>query len=217
MGLFRHALPRLTVRAPLMRAGAVVMVAGGLLTAQAGVAQAQTAVPSYTQIVFRWTVISHKLTSSGTGTWNPYGWYDYRIAGAPNGISLNQGSSTSNTWSGTLGVTIKILAASVGISASHSIGHTFSITYSGSWPNAKAGKYVGYTEYALTTQTFTVRQQKWECVQRANSGLCAKHWPANWEKHGTATVYVHEHSPTVRFYHCKHLPRKGSQCAANTG
>lgn len=219
--LSRRAMPG----KPLARFGAVAVLAVGMLSmtqiAQAQVqpnpASSSTAVPQYTQIVYRWTVISHKLTSSGTGTWNPYGWYDYRVSGAPDGIGINRGSSTSNTWSGTLGVSIKVLAATVGISASHSIGHTFSITYSGSWPNAKKNKYVGYTEYALTTQTYTVKQQKWECVQRANTKLCADNWPAKWEHAGTATVYVHEHSPTVRFYHCKHNPRVGQQCAANTG
>jgi hypothetical protein len=204
----------------LLRVGAVVVTAaGGLLVAQGGgVAQAQTkANPSYTQIVHKWTVISHGLSSSGTGTWNSYGWYDYRQAGASNGVSLSLGSSTSNTWSGTLGVSLSILDVTLGLSASHSIDHTFSISYSGDWPNAKKDKYVGYTEYALTTQTYKIRQQEWQCVQRANTKLCAEHWPAKWEKVGTATVYVHEHSPTVRFYHCKHNPRVGQQCAANTG
>jgi hypothetical protein len=204
----------------LLRVGAVVVTAaGGLLVAQGGgVAQAQTkATPSYTQIVYRWTVISHGLSSSGTGTWNAYGWYDYREAGASDGVSLSLGSSTSNTWSGTLGVSLSVLDVTLGLSASHSIGHTFSITYSGDWPNAKKDKYVGYTEYTLTTQTYKITQQKWECVQRNGTNLCAEHWPEKWEKDGTATVYVNEHSPTVRFYHCKHNPRVGQQCAANTG
>jgi hypothetical protein len=205
-----------------LRVGAVVVTAaGGLLVAQGGgtaQAQAQTkANPSYTQIVYRWTVISHGLSSSGTGTWNAYGWYDYRVAGAPDGVSLSLGSSTSNTWSGTLGVSLSVLNVTLGLSASHSIDHTFSITYSGDWPNARKYKYVGYTEYTLTTQTYKITQQKWECVQRNGTKLCAEHWPQKWEKDGTATVYVHERSPTVRFYHCKHNPRVGQQCAANTG
>jgi hypothetical protein len=212
-------LRRAVAVSSLVSAGAALVLGTGVLSvAQAGTAQAATQpAPSWTQIVYRWTVISHGLSSSGTGNWNQYGWYDYRVSGAPDGVGLDQGSSTSNTWSGTLGVSISVLAATVGISASHSIDRTFSITYAGSWPNAKRNRYVGYTEYALTTQTFTVRQQKWECVQRANTNLCATHWPAKWEKVGTATVYVHEHSPTVRFYHCRRLPRIGQQCAANTG
>jgi hypothetical protein len=193
------------------------LAAGTLATAQAAQAQPKSG-PAYTQIVYRWTVISHGLTSSGTGAWSPYGWYDYRVAGAPDGIGIDQGSSTSNTWSGSLGVSIHVLVVTLDISADHSIDHTFSITYSGSWPNAKKDKYVGYTEYALTTQTYTVRQQRWSCVQRANTKLCADNWPGpHWERAGTATVYVHEHSPTVRFYHCRHNPRVGQQCAANTG
>ena len=215
-------LRRVVAVRSLVSAGAALVLAAGVLSvAQAGAAQAATQpgqpAPSYLQVLYRWTVISHRLSSSGTGNWNPYGWYDYRVSGAPDGVGLDQGSSTSNTWSGTLGISIKVLAATVGISASHSIGITFSITYSGSWPNAKKNRYVGYTEYALTTQTFTVQQQKWECVQRANTNRCGQHWPAYWRKVGTATVYVHEHSPTVRFYRCRHLPRVGEQCAANTG
>jgi hypothetical protein len=201
----------------LARFAAVVTLATATL-ATAQVAQAQPKpVPKYTQIVYRWTVISHGLSSSGTGAWSPYGWYDYRVAGAPDGVGLDQGSWTSNTWSGSLGVSIEVLVVTLDISAEHSIDHTFSITYSGSWPNAKRDKYVGYTEYALTTQTYTVKQQRWECVQRANTKRCADNWPADWERNGTATVYVHEHSPTVRFYHCRHNPRVGQQCAANTG
>ena len=143
---------------------------------------------------------------SSSGTVRTPRRYDYRVSGAPDGVGLDQGSSTSNTWSGSLGVSISVLAATVGISASHSIDRTFSITYAGSWPNTKRNRVLSATPVCAAHHTdFTVRQQKWECIQRANSNRCAPHFPAYWSRVGTATVYVHEHSPTVRFYHCRHL------------
>jgi RHS repeat-associated protein len=166
---------------------------------------------NYTQLITHWTVLSNGQTGSGALGWRvpsnaPY--IDYRVSSTSSFFD-EECSGTDNTIGGSLEVGFPVLEATLGLSfeASHGWNNSSCI---GIYINVPRNG-VGWPEWRWTWQNYTIVQQKWECVQTANSGRCS-HFPRFFEASGTATIHVHVQShPQFRFGQCVHVPRSPNQ------
>jgi RHS repeat-associated protein len=175
----------------------------------------------YTVFRIRWQLRSKTVKRVGHDAWNPCGFYDYRVRGTPSGFTCGLTETTSNSWSGSLEVQLGVLDSFLNLGGSREIGHSFSVTFSGNWPNAKADHLVGYAAWARTFVDIQVQQYQWGCVERNTDDRCedqpafASPWEPSSFYNGTAIiryVQVWEHSFEMTFLRCAHLPPVGSPC-----
>jgi RHS repeat-associated protein len=174
----------------------------------------------YTVFLIRWKLDSQTVVASGHDSWiSCGGYYDYRTSGDDPGCSLTK--TTSNTWTGTLEVSIPILDGFLNLGGSLAIGHQFSVTFGEHWPNAKKDKYIGYPAYAETYVEIKVEQYQWGCKETNSQTKCQNQkgfvspWEPSWIYNGTAIiryVYVWEHNFEMTFLHCAHKPAVGQVC-----
>jgi RHS repeat-associated protein len=165
----------------------------------------------FNKIFYRWKPVSWSAGSSGHYGWQECGYYDYRLGDAPDAYECSVTVQTSNTWTGTLEVSIPVLDGFLNLSGSHAIGHDFSVTPSGYWNHAKADKYVGYAAYAETYAEKIVTQEQYKCEQHHAKPVCNS-W-SNYFPDGTyRNVDVWIHSYVMTFLHCRHIPPVGQFC-----
>lgn len=210
----------------LAASAAALVIAAGIATATMPTANASTvtaaqsqvagsgtvAVPDFNKIFHMWKPVSKSSGQSGHDGWRQCGYYDYRNGPSSFGCSLTE--STSNTWTGTLEVSLPVLDGFLNLGAQYSIGRQFSVSFSGSWDNAKKDKLIGYAAWTETYAVTVVRQREYICEQHHQKPICNN--PNNYVPVVPATyknVDVWIRSFRMTFIRCAQVPALGKECA----
>jgi hypothetical protein len=194
----------------LAQVGLVLLVMSGVLTSvQQGVAHASVREPAFNKIFYEWKPVSQSPGQSGHGAWNQCGYYDYRDG--PDSYACTVAESTSNTWSGTLEVSLPVMDGFLNLSGTHSIGHEFSVSTTGTWTYAKKDKLIGYAAWAPTYAVAIVKQEKFICEQHHQKPICSN--PGNYFPTGIyKNVNVWIRSFRMTFLRCAHTPLVRQEC-----
>lgn len=175
------------------------------------------AAPQYTVLITHWTIVSHKMTGSGSLKWKVWSdapFIDYRIQRVAS-ISDEECAGTDNSISGSLEVSFSVLEGALGLSVekSHGWNNSHCISETINLPR----KAIGWPEWRWTWQEYKIVQKPWVCTERNGTTRCS-HFPRNFEpgsfvgkKNKTIHVHIQSH-PEFRFGQCKHTPKKGQTC-----